>query len=112
MTQSRIKKLEAKRAQIDAQLQDAKARERVQKRKDDTRCKIIAGALALEHAERNSDSEFTRTMMRLINEGVKSDKDRALFDLEPLPTSKKPSNDPAAKAKNTWRRATKKSYRL
>lgn len=91
MSNSRIEKLEAKRAQIDAQIKDARARERNQKRKDDTRMKIIAGALALEHATRNPDSEFARTMVRLIQEGVKSDRDRKLFDLDPLPPNT--SND-------------------
>ena len=86
MSNSRIDKLEEKRRKLDAQLQAARARQRAQNRKDDTRRKIIAGALALEHAERNPDSEFTRIMLRLIQNGTKTKKDRALFDLDPLPT--------------------------
>jgi len=104
MSNSRVEKLKAKKAQIDAQLKAAEARERTQKRKDDTRRKIIAGALALEHAERNPDSEFTKTMLRLIQSGTKSDKDRALFDLDPMP----PSNTEAPPAKALWNRVTGK----
>ena len=85
MSNSRIEKLEKQRAQIDAQLKAARARDKAQRRKDDTRRKIITGALALEHAQRNPDSDFTRTMLRLIQEGVKTNRDRALFDLDPLP---------------------------
>ena len=101
MSNSRVEKLKAKKAQIDAQLKAAQARERTQKRKDDTRRKIIAGALALEHAERNPDSEFTRTMLHLIQSGTKTDKDRALFDLDPA----LPSNTPP-QARTLWKRVT------
>ncbi|MEL6362429.1 MAG: mobilization protein C [Pseudomonadota bacterium] len=102
MSNSRLEKLKAKKAQIDAQLKAAQARERTQKRKDDTRRKIIAGALALEHAERNPDSEFTRTMLRLIQSSVKADKDRMLFDLDSMeqPTS-------AISTKTLWHRVTR-----
>lgn len=90
MSNSRLNKLKAKKAQIDAQIKAAEARDRQQKRKDDTRRKIISGALALEHAERNPDSDFARTMLRLIQDGTKTDRDRALFDLDPLPTKPEP----------------------
>ena len=94
MSNSRIDKLEEKRRQIDAQLQAARARDRAQKRKDDTRRKIIAGALALEHAERNPDSEFTQIMLRLIQNGAKTKKDRDLFDLDPLPSGSETDTEP------------------
>ena len=103
MSNSRVEKLRVKRAQIDAQLRDAESRERTQKRKDDTRRKIIAGALALEHAERNPDSDFTKTMLGLIQTSVKTKKDRALFDLEPLPSEENP-----AAATDSWNRASGK----
>ncbi len=106
MTSSRIDKLLEKKRQIDAQIKDAQARDRAKKRKEDTRQKIIAGALALEHAERNPNSEFSLTMLRLIQEGVKTDRERALFGLDPLP----PSNDTATtppKPTSLWKRVTK-----
>ena len=104
MTKSRIDQLKAKKAQIDAQLKAAQARERSQQRKDDTRRKIIAGALALEHALRSPDSEFTQTMLRLIQDGVKTKKDRALFDLDPLPEDgKAPAN---TSPRTLWTRIT------
>ena len=109
MSNSRIDKLKAKKAQIDAQLKAAQARERAQKRKDDTRRKIISGALALEHAQRNPNSEFTQTMLRLIQNGVKADKDRALFDLDPLPqggTAPTPPPNERTTASKLWKRVT------
>jgi len=98
MSNSRIDKLEQKRAQLDAQLKAARARDRTQKRKDDTRRKIIAGALALEHAENNPNGEFSRTILGLIQTYVTADKERALFDLDPLPPQKRePAN-----ARKSW----------
>lgn len=101
MGNSRIDKLEKKKAQIDAQLKDARARDKAQKRKDDTRRKIIAGALALEHAERNPNGEFSRTILDLIQKHVTTDKDRALFGLDPLP----PQDRKPANARSSWQRS-------
>jgi len=109
MKKTRVEQLQEKKAQIDAQLKAAQARERTQKRKDDTRRKIISGALALEHAERNPDSEFTAIMLRLIQEGAKTDRDRTLFDLDPLPKSPQPANAATPSPSQTqrlWNRIT------
>ncbi|MEM9716010.1 MAG: mobilization protein C [Pseudomonadota bacterium] len=109
MNASRLDKLIAKKAQLEAQIQAVQSRERKQKRKDDTRRKIIAGALAVEHATQNPDSEFTRTMLHLIQNGVKSDRDRALFDLDPLPKSANAANDGTvspSQSQRLWDRMT------
>ena len=52
-------------------------------RKLDTRKKIIAGALALEHMQ--FDGRYGVAFRALIDEYVTRDQDRALFGLEPLP---------------------------
>lgn len=52
-------------------------------RKLDTRRKIIAGALALEHLQ--FDGRYGQVFRALIDMYVTRDQDRALFDLEPLP---------------------------
>lgn len=80
----RVESLRQKRAQIDAQLQAAEARQKEQARKADTRRKVIAGALAVEHMEKNKDSEFARTMRRLLDEYVTRPADRRLFPDLPL----------------------------
>jgi hypothetical protein len=49
-----------------------------QQRKDDTRRKIIAGAIALEHAQ--TDPGFAAELAALLNRYVMKPQDSALFD--------------------------------
>ena len=77
----KIAELEEKRGQIEALIQKHKARARVEERKRDTRRKIIAGALALEHA--SIDPQFRAAMQKLIEQNVTREGDRELFDLTP-----------------------------
>ncbi len=78
-TADRLYTLRQKREQLDAQLRALEARNKQAERKADTRRKVIAGALALEHYEKNPDSEFRRIMLRLLDEYVVRPHDRALF---------------------------------
>lgn len=93
----RLDKLYQQRAQLAARIRQLEAREKTRSRKDDARRKIIAGALALEHAER--DEEFGRTLNRLIGRFVTRPQDRALFGLAPRTGSdqdnRPESDDPA-----------------
>ena len=91
---SHLEKLKLKRDQLDAQIKLKEARALQQARKDDTRRKIIAGALALEHATSNPNSEFGKKLFRLLDEYVITDRERALFDMAPL--AKAPANDQPA----------------
>jgi hypothetical protein len=75
----RLKTLREKREQLDAQLRALEARNKQAERKAVTRRKVIAGALALEHYEKNPDSEFHRIIFRLLDEYVVRPHDRALF---------------------------------
>ena len=74
-----LEKLELKQKQLDARIQKKRAQVRSQKRKEDTRRKIIAGALALEHM--THDKKFAATMGKLIEEHVTRESDKRLFDL-------------------------------
>ncbi len=71
--------------QIDAQLADLTAREKLAERKRDTRRKVIMGALAGFHMRKNPNSDFAKKLAALIDEYVIGDRERALFDLDPLP---------------------------
>jgi len=71
--------------QIDAQLVDLTAREKLAERKRDTRRKVIMGALAGYHMRKNPRSDFAKKLAALIDEYVIGDRERALFDLDPLP---------------------------
>jgi len=77
-------KLEAKKREVESQLKRLKTLEAQQRRKDDTRKKIIAGSLALTHAEMPEHEEFRRELYRLISRYTTKPQDRELFGLEPL----------------------------
>lgn len=64
---------------LKARIQKKSAQVRSAERKKDTRRKIIAGALALEHAEQ--DPNFGIVLKQLLREYVTRPEDRALFDL-------------------------------
>ena len=95
--EQKIADLEKKQSQIKAQIQKAKAQARDTERKADTRRKIVAGALALEHMAH--DSEFAATMHRLLNRHVKRDSDRLLFGLDGTASGDAPANDAAESGK-------------
>jgi hypothetical protein len=78
-TADRLQTLRTRREQLDAQMKALEAREQQALRKADTRRKVIFGALAREHYEKNPDSEFRRIMFRLLDEYVIRPHDRALF---------------------------------
>lgn len=91
--------LQKKAAALDAQIKAVKARERENARKLDTRRKIIVGALALNHMEKNPGSDFSKKLAALINEYVAKPYERELFDLKPLPDNGGSFNS-AAQEKN------------
>lgn len=71
--------LRQKEARLKAQIAKKAAHVRAADRKKDTRRKIIAGALALEHMAH--DKDFANVLKRLLNEHVTRPEDRKLFDL-------------------------------
>ena len=75
-----LAELEAKKSQLDARIQKKRAAVRTRQRKLDTRRKIIAGALALEHA--SIDTAFGATLSKLLDEHVTRPDDRKLFQLD------------------------------
>lgn len=106
----RLVLLRQRRDQIDAQLKALEARNKQAERKADTRRKVIAGALALEHFERNRDTEFGRIMFRLLDEYVIRPHDRALFPDLPGPEPSSP--DPHAEFTRAGREAASSGPRL
>ena len=102
-TTDRLVLLREKRDQLDAQLRALEARNKEAERKADTRRKVIAGALALEHFEANRDSEFGRIMFRLLDEYVVRPHDRALFEV--LANADAESRGPGAEFSKAGREA-------
>jgi hypothetical protein len=68
--------------QIAEQLKLLNAREKENDRKADTRRKVIAGALALEHFAQNPSGEFARVLFKLLNDHV-DERARHLFTFLP-----------------------------
>ena len=91
----RLTRLEQKKAKIEADIAREKSRQKTKERKDDTRRKILTGAIALAHAER--DTEFHRLLYGLLDRFIEPDRDRALLGLAPKasPALPEPANDRA-----------------
>jgi hypothetical protein len=70
--------LETKRAQIEAQLKALNAREKETARKEDTRRKVIAGAIALEHFEKHATGAWAAEFSDLLAKFVEP-RSRHLF---------------------------------
>jgi len=77
--EQQLEELRQKEARLKAQIQKKAAQVRGAERKKDTRRKIIAGALALEHM--THDASFRTAMQRLLQEHITRPEDRKLFDL-------------------------------
>lgn len=89
--QERVKALEAKQAQIKAQIQALKARDTAQERKDDTRRKVLVGGVMLKLVR---DGELQQTQLdQWLDSNLTADRDRALFGL-----AGKPALSPAGSA--------------
>ena len=81
MAQSKIETLTEKRNQIDAQIQALKAQEVAQKRKDDTRKKILIGGVVLKMLKAKDLKQ--EWLDGILNKHLDSERDRALFGLAP-----------------------------
>ena len=78
----RLQKLEQRQEKLKRALAKEKARLRQDERKDDTRRKILDGALIQEYAKDHPEQEAL--LQKLRRERLTRDNDRALFDLPPL----------------------------
>ena len=77
---SKIEKLERQKQIIEAQLQKEKSRHKEQQRKDETRRKILLGALFLEKFE----NEGFNSIKHELDKFLTRNNDRLLFGLPPL----------------------------
>ena len=80
--EEQLAELERKADQIKARKQKLSAKIQGEERKKDTRRKIIAGALALEHGRK--DQAFREKLDALLDEYVTRPEERALFELSPV----------------------------
>lgn len=86
------KSIEQRLAELDAQRSALKARLGKQERANDTRRKVLLGALVLHRLETTNDPEFTKRLRdwlrRELPDFLTRDNDKALFDdlLKPAAT--------------------------
>jgi len=80
MTKNKLEALTLKRNQINAQIQAVKAKEQAQKRKDDTRRKVLIGSVLLKMVK---DKEMEESqLLGLLKRHLVKPTDRALFNLD------------------------------
>ena len=94
--EERLAELERKKKALDARISKERATVRARARKEDTRRKIVAGAIVLEHASR--DPKFARALETLLERFVTRPQDRALFELSPRDGEAAPASETAAGA--------------
>lgn len=81
--EERLKALEQKQAQIQKQIQALKARDTAQERKDDTRRKILIGGVVMMMVRHGKLQQIE--VNQWLDAVLKTERDRALFDLAGLP---------------------------
>lgn len=85
----RIESLQAKKAQIEAELARLRARSRTENRKADTRRKILIGAVVMQEME--ARPEIDGWIRKLLDQRLTKDRDRALFGLNPVAEEEAPA---------------------
>ena len=83
---SKLEQLKKKQEQLRLQIQKEQQKESTKKRKEDTRRKILLGAMVLERMERESD--YKEQVSKTLDKYLTKERDRNLFDL-PISTEAK-----------------------
>lgn len=91
----RLDKLKQQREKLNRAIRKEEAAARQQARKDETRRKILDGAMIQKYAEDHPDIQALLDQLR--EKELKRDEDRALFGLEPLASSAQDNEAPSEK---------------
>jgi len=83
MAQAKLKQLMEKRNAMNARIRREHNKLAADKRKADTRRKVLAGAAVLEWAAR--DTEFSRRLMSELQSFLVRDADRMIFGFQAIP---------------------------
>jgi hypothetical protein len=87
----RLKKLQQALAATKLEIMALETAKKKQERQEDARRKIIVGALAMEHAEKNPGSEFAKQLLTLLHQYTRPH-ERHLFPfLPPQSNAPKPA---------------------
>lgn len=77
---TKLELLKKKQEQLRLQIQKEQQRESIKKRKEDTRRKILLGAMVLERMER--EAEDREQVINKLDSYLTKERDRELFELE------------------------------
>jgi len=105
-TNPKLKKLQQKKEQIDARIKLIEAREKSKAKKDDTRRKILIGAMIMEQMEKSDESK--KKVLSSLSGFLTRPLDRKLFGLPDTKKNEKPMPEkkPDATAKLTEKQKT------
>jgi len=78
-TNPKLKKLQQKKSQIDARIKLIESREKAKAKKEDTRRKILIGAMVMEQMEKSEESK--KKILASLNGFLTRPLDRMLFGL-------------------------------
>lgn len=90
-----LESLEAQKDALERKIKEVTAREKARKAAEDSRRWRLAGEVAVQQMQAAPESEFFRTMMRLLDQHARSAADRALFGLPSPKASSGGSNGDA-----------------
>lgn len=102
-TNPRLKKLMQKKEQIDARIKLIETREKSKAKKEDTRRKILIGAMIMEQMEKSEESK--KKILSNLNGFLTRPLDRKLFD---LPERKQTQNPPPIRKQGEEANVTEK----
>lgn len=93
MNPEKIAKLLKQRDQLNERIKSVQAQERRAARRADTRRKIIIGAIADSHMEKNPASDFAHELRALLHKTITKPNDRAALGLKPLTKEENTENE-------------------
>lgn len=82
----RLSRLQQQREALDHKIRSEQKKLKDQERRDDTRRKVVAGAIALAHMEK--DEQFKEYFSKILDRFVERPQDRILFGFMEIPLNK------------------------
>ena len=77
---SKLEQLKKKQEQLRLHIQKEEQKLKTKNRKDDTRRKILVGAMVLDRMDKND--EYKQEILSILDSYLKNEKDRSLFHLK------------------------------
>ena len=88
MKKSKLETLKSKKEQIEARIKNLESKEHLKQKKQDTRRKILIGAMVMEQMEKNEEAK--KKILASLEGFLTRPMDRELFGLQEKPQAQKP----------------------